>query len=151
MAEIIVENQICESCGADVRPQALFCYNCGGSVAGQTEKTENNNGNNKIGDRLLRDDIKEEVAEKTQPVESGEVRKIEEKERILKDKKPDVFEEAKLKSAASLRRKAKSFQKKQVEIVWEEPENSSNISLILVALLLTVFAAAIVWLALYLK
>jgi len=161
MAEIIVENQICETCGADVRPQALFCYNCGGAVGVQIEKTENKteskNGNNKSGDVLLKNNFKEEIKEETaeKPANSesnGDVRKIEvTAETIKKDKKADVFEEAKLKSAASLRRKAKSIQPKEIEIVWEEPERISGLRLTLIVLLLTAFAAAVVFLAISLK
>lgn len=152
MAEIVVENQICESCGVDVRPQALFCYNCGGSVAGQPEKTENNNGN-KVGVVLLPDNIKENFAENKRSVEPiGETQKFKvNEETAIKDKKPDVFEDAKLKSAASLRRKPKSIQRKEVEIVWEEPERISGLGLTLIALLLATFAAAVVILAMYLK
>lgn len=161
MAEIIVENQICETCGADVRPQALFCYNCGGAVGVQIEKTENKteskNGNNKSGDVLLKNNFKEEIKEETaeKPANSesnGDVRKIEvTAETIKKDKKADVFEEAKLKSAASLRRKAKSIQPKEIEIVWEEPERISGLRLTLIVLLLSAFAAAVVFLAISLK
>jgi len=161
MAEIIVENQICETCGADVRPQALFCYNCGGAVGVQIEKTENKteskNGNNKSGDVLLKNNFKEEIKEETaeKPANSesnGDVRKIEvTAETIKKDKKADVFEEAKLKSAASLRRKAKSIQPKEIEIIWEEPEKISGLWLTLIVLLLSAFAAAVVFLAISLK
>jgi len=161
MAEIIVENQICETCGADVRPQALFCYNCGGADGVQIEKTENKteskNGNNKSGDVLLKNNFKEEIKEETaeKPANSesnGDVRKIEvTAETIKKDKKADVFEEAKLKSAASLRRKAKSIQPKEIEIVWEEPERISGLRLTLIVLLLSAFAAGVVFLAISLK
>ena len=33
MAETAVETQVCKSCGADVREESLFCYNCGEAVA----------------------------------------------------------------------------------------------------------------------
>ena len=69
----------------------------------------------------------------------------------IRDVKPGISEQAKLKSAASLRRKAKSFQKREVEIIWEEPQNASGGRLILIALLLTAFAVAVVVLAMYLK
>lgn len=32
MAEIKTEKQICRTCGVDVRPDTLFCYNCGSAV-----------------------------------------------------------------------------------------------------------------------
>jgi predicted amidophosphoribosyltransferase len=50
MAEILVEKQICASCGANVRPGALFCYNCGGAVSSVPDKIENKNGNGANGD-----------------------------------------------------------------------------------------------------
>ena len=34
MTETVVEKAVCESCGAEVRDESLFCYNCGKSVAG---------------------------------------------------------------------------------------------------------------------
>ena len=152
MAEVLVENQICEACGADVRPQALFCYNCGGAVADEIVETENKNGNEEIGE-VQRDNIEEKAEKKTRIVESnGNVREIETIEKSgIKDVKPSISEQAKLKSAASLRRKAKSFQKREVEIVWEEPPNPSGARLILIALLLAAFAAVVVVLAMYLK
>ena len=33
-----VGNEVCNACGADVRPQALFCYNCGGAVGEKTSE-----------------------------------------------------------------------------------------------------------------
>jgi hypothetical protein len=33
MAEEIVEKPVCGNCGADVRPDTQFCYNCGKSVS----------------------------------------------------------------------------------------------------------------------
>ena len=143
MAEIVVENQICEACGADIRPGSLFCYNCGGALDGQIEKIENKNGNNKTNDAR-----REAIAEK-EFVEKARIETIENAK--IKDKKPDLVQEAKLKSAASMRRKAKSFQTKEVEVIWEEPENVSGVRLILIALLLTAFAAAVVIFAMYLK
>jgi hypothetical protein len=153
MAEIVIENQICKACGADVRPEALFCYNCGGAVAEQIVKTESENGNNKTSDIWRRANSEEVFVEKTQIADSeSEVREIEVAEKTkIENKKTEIFEEAKLKSAASMRRKAKSFQRKEVEIIWEEPENVSGVRLFLIALLLTAFAAAVVVFAMYLK
>jgi predicted amidophosphoribosyltransferase len=33
MAEKFSENQFCRACGANIRQGALFCYNCGTTVA----------------------------------------------------------------------------------------------------------------------
>lgn len=139
MAEVLIENKLCSNCEADVRKGALFCYNCGKSVAPQLPLPVEKNGN----DVLFRaDDSGEEIpapiTTKTnkfdQPIE-----------------KPAVAEEPKLKSAASLRKRPKSIQKKRVEIVWEERENTPNVWFLAVALFLTVFALGIWLLAMYLK
>ena len=56
-----------------------------------------------------------------------------------------------MKTAASLRRKGKSFQRKTVEIVWEEPENAPNKWFPIVAILLILLVLVIFYLAMYLK
>lgn len=33
MAETAVKIDLCDICGADIRPDSAFCYNCGGSVS----------------------------------------------------------------------------------------------------------------------
>ena len=35
-----VTTSVCPKCGADVRAGSLFCYNCGGRVADETESVE---------------------------------------------------------------------------------------------------------------
>ncbi|MBS1792716.1 MAG: hypothetical protein JSS81_02610 [Acidobacteria bacterium] len=65
--------------------------------------------------------------------------------------KPTIAEEAKLKSAANMRRKAKNFQKKTVEVVWEEPENAPNKWFPLVAIVLILLVVGIFYLAMYLR
>jgi predicted amidophosphoribosyltransferase len=41
MALILVNNKICNSCGIDIRPNALFCYSCGSAIASE-EKVDDN-------------------------------------------------------------------------------------------------------------
>lgn len=153
MAEIVVENQVCKTCGAEVRPHALFCYNCGGAISENPVKTESKNGNSENTVLFPDDNYKTEVVEKKRVIETNdEIQKSGAPEiTLLKDKKTDIVNEAKLKSAASLRNKAKSFQKKEVQIIWEEPESPSGVLFALVVLLLTAFAVTIVVLAIYLK
>lgn len=151
MAETIVENQICNACGTDVRKGALFCYHCGGSVTpnifspkvnnvvdeNQVSAGENNTENGK---KISRTELKSKLKNETVFVEE------------IADKsmsKPEIQPETKLKSAASLRKKSKPFQKKKVEIIWEEYENAPNMWFVLAAVLLTIFAVGIMWLALY--
>ncbi|MGC2237327.1 MAG: zinc ribbon domain-containing protein [Pyrinomonadaceae bacterium] len=152
MAETLVENRTCSACGADVRKGALFCYHCGGAVAPEIPVSENHK---PAGDAWFREEIIEEKREEENP-ERNE-KPTEAKTEVLEKsdvpiQKPDVFEEAKLKSAASLRRKDRPFQKIRVEeVVWEEPENAPNGWFILVALILTLFAVGIFWIAVYMK
>jgi hypothetical protein len=65
--------------------------------------------------------------------------------------KKSLQQEAKLKSAANMRRKAKTFQPKKVEISWEEHQNAPNIWFLIVAVILILFVVGIFYLAMYLK
>lgn len=139
MAEATVENRVCNFCGVDVRLDTLFCYNCGSSVAPEVVvalKDKEEFGAPKSSERFSADGngdrSKREVADVPIP-------------------KPNFQNEADLKSAAALRRKPKTFQPKRVEVVWEENENAPNGWFILAAILLALFAAAILYLAMYLK
>jgi len=154
MAETLVENQVCNACGADVRPGALFCYSCGKSVA-QAKDVDNNNNENTgdifFHDRIAKDrkNLDNSAQEELTTVEDtpNPVKEISEKPVI----KPNIQGQVKLKSAASLRRKSKTFQKKKVEILWEEHEDAPNVWFIVVAVILTVFAIGIICLAMYLR
>lgn len=147
MAETTVQQKVCKACGVDIRPNSSFCYNCGSSISAEK------NGNTEVSDVWLRENIAEE---------KPQVEKVEKKEAesvkpnvVLKESESEkaaaLSEDGKLKSAAAMRRKAKSYQQKQVEIVWEEAENSSNVKLIIAAILLLIFAVAVVLIAFYLK
>lgn len=146
MAETTVENRVCNACGSEARPNALFCYHCGGSVApeivvalkdkeaaGETRLRENTS-DEKNGDRLaqIEKPSLEKIADNSTP-------------------KTIVDAEPKLKSAAAMRRKSKSIQPKRVEIVWEEHDNPPNGWFIAAAVFLTLFAAGVLYLAVYLK
>ena len=146
MAETTVENRICQACGADVRPNALFCYHCGGSVAPEVVVALKDR--KAVGNAQFRDVISEERnGDKSERIKQTIVEKIEDQP-ILK---PNLVEEPKLKSAATMRRKSKSFQPKRVEIIWEEHENAPNGWFIAVAIFLTLFAVGILYLAMRLK
>lgn len=150
MAETLVKNQICNACGADVRLNAIFCYNCGKSVTAQTVIEENYK-KDEVSNVWLREKIGE----------NGNKEKLEEKAELEKPliveqtadeliAKPDIPEEVKLRSAAT-QRKSTTFQKKTVEVAWEEHENAPNALFIMVAIILTLLAAGILYLAMYLK
>lgn len=145
MSQATVEKGICKTCGADVRPQADYCYNCGGAVSTSA--------------------IEKKSVTASENVNSAEEKTIEEKpetnSKIAVDtienqapkieKKASVSEQTKLKTAASLRRQSKSLERKTVEVVWEEHDDAPNILFISGAVFLTLVAAAILFLAMYLK
>ena len=150
MAETLVKEKVCNACGAEVRPQAVFCYNCGSAVVPDVTREENKT--QKFSDEWLKDyspgkDSEEIVSEKTET--EGEL--IEEKrdydtvvvEKVVEEnEKRDL---SKMDSAANLRRRGKSVQKKRIEIVWEEHDNAPNGWFIFFAMILTILALTI-WL-----
>ena len=176
MAKILVEKNICDACGADVRAGSLFCYNCGGAVSEQmpAAAATNNNRKNDTGQRFQSDPAENNDLKTTQlqretidnlemspigkPVGKPPADKTFEKGEVQPE--PDleaapetssIQDQAKLKSAANLRRKAKSFQKKTVEVVWEEPETAPNKWFPIVAIFLILLVVGIYYLAMYLK
>jgi uncharacterized Zn finger protein (UPF0148 family) len=152
MAETLVENRTCSACGVDVRTGALFCYNCGGSVAPEIPVSENQE---PVTVAMFRENTDGEISkdENLEQIEDAATAETVVAETVdVPVKKTDIYEEGKLKSAASLRRKAKTFQKRKIEeIAWTGHENAPNAWFILVALILTLFAVAVFWLAIRLR
>jgi len=147
MAETIIENRICQACGADVRPNALFCYHCGSSLT--TPAAGIDLGNKNGGAPLRQSDVKAKNGD--QPAARTRAVII---KKTVDDPIPNPLltaEEPKLKSAAAMRRKSKRFQPKRIEIIWEEHENAPNGWFVFAAIILTLFAAGILFLAIYLK
>lgn len=138
MATASVQNKICRLCGAEIRPNALFCYACGGAVVEEEKRSE----------KLAFEKSAEIAVKKRETVEKAEA--VENIEKV-ETGKPIAAEEAKLKTAAAMRRKSKSFQSKKVEVVWEEHDNAPNVWFIAAAIFLTIAAGAILFLAIYLK
>ena len=166
MAETLVENKVCEACGADVRAGSVFCYNCGGAVSDESPAPSPEKNNDQISDAWLQGDLTENNVLKTTRLEKVGI--VEDKpfakpqhdisaeispEKIEAEplEKTLVKEETKLKSAANMRRKAKTFQKKTVEVVWEEPESAPNKWFPVFAVVLILIVVVIYYLAMYLK
>jgi len=142
----LVENRVCDACGTNVRPAALFCYNCGGTVAPEIVVAL------KDREQVSEAWFSENINEDKNGDNSAPIEKITAADAADKPiPKPNLTEEPKLKSAAAMRRKSKVLQPKKVEIVWEEHENAPNGWFILAAILLTLFAVGILYLAVYLK
>lgn len=143
MAETLVKNQFCRACGMDIRPRALFCYNCGSSVAPKIPLLENQ--------KTSEDDLFDAAVAEGKETSDLKTEVINEKIVETNGKKDSAQEKPPLQSADKLRRKPKTVQRKRIEVTWEEPEGAPNVWFILVALLLTVFAFGIWLLASYLE
>lgn len=173
MSKTLVEKKICDACGAVVRPGSGFCYNCGGAVAAHESlpKSESNNVQKEASDAWRQSDLGETSDFKTSNIDLKTTKLKEEVIEVIDLKpigkpgdevlnptlesipaeKPSGREEAKMKSAANMRRKAKSFQRKTVEVVWEEPESGPNKWFPIVAIILILLVVGIFYLAMYLK
>lgn len=121
MTETVTEKKICPKCGVEVRPNNLFCYNCGSAVAASTSFPT----------------VKYKLLEEERAEESASARNLSRNEKLT--------------SAASLRNKRETALKKTVEVVWEEPDSAPNPWFLVVALLLTIFAAGVFVVMLYVR
>lgn len=165
MAEVLVKNQICEKCGAEVRLNAFFCYNCGSQVVSdEVIEAEENSGDvsnawfketiteakpepkkekkivDKSGVELTPLAIDQPIAKPTIDLKAEPVPKIPER----KETKP-------LKTAASIKERPKSFTRKKVEVTWEEPKSAPNVWFLVVSVLFLLFAAGLVFAMLYIR
>lgn len=143
MPEVVIEKAICESCGADVRENTFFCYNCGSRVAGDVEEP------------LKKDD--------GQPVESSEAQKEDSAhsngtsteaqaalEDLAKRFEIDPEEDGRLAKAAAQRKKAR-IKSRKAEYRWEPGGGPSEVVLLLIALVVTAITALVVFLTVYWK
>lgn len=111
MAEVAVEIPTCETCGAAIRGESLFCYSCGSALSPNGEPPT------------------EETDEKP--------------EAEIKKRPP-------LTSAASLRKKRRAFNRQPVQISWDPPDGSPK-AFFVAAIALTIGAAILLVLAMYLR
>ena len=162
MTGTAVEKEICTECGAEIRAEAAFCYNCGGEV----KPIDTSVASDDVSEAWLREDIKDESlqTEKPDEVDKPIVMPLEvigdevdeavsyEETSVTEPKtKTRVKPKIKMKSAASLRKKPKSLERKTVEVVWEEREGNANVWFIAMSVLITLLVAGLFLLAMYLK
>jgi zinc-ribbon domain len=157
MAEKILEKQVCQACGADVRLNAEFCYNCGSAVGNKFVKGNGKSQSN----TLLRENISEDedntsktttnLDKKNLPIPIEKPNLPLTNEKNVENVKPLSKPQTKTKSAAELRQKNKLERKKSVEIRWEEPESAPNVWFITVTFILTLFAVGILFVMLYIR
>ncbi|MEO6050891.1 MAG: zinc ribbon domain-containing protein [Pyrinomonadaceae bacterium] len=123
MAEATLEKTVCEKCGVNIRENTQFCYNCGSSV----------------GARLVEDSNASQVDAETQAALADLAEKF----------KIDEDADDKMAKAAAERKKARVIPRKTKEFVWESKDEASGRLVFLIALLITVTAAAIVFVAVF--
>lgn len=164
MAEkLVLEKQICAACGVDVRPQALFCYNCGAAVAAENDlKTD---GKTEVSDAWYRDGLTAgakttNLNEHDVPIQKPLDEPLEkpsddlpETPAAADEKNPPPKQFERLKTAASMRQKnrVKTIPKKKVEVVWEQPETAPNVWFIIAAVMITAVAVGVLLAMLWIK
>ena len=170
MAEVLVKNQICENCGADVRLNAAFCYNCGTQVVPDEMLDEQNDG--QVSNAWFKESITESKLEpipkpKSKPNKEqkivdksgqeltplvAEAAPIETKVTSAETKtEPEKTENKSLKTASSLRQKPKLPPKRKVEVTWEEPQSAPNVWFLVIAFILLLLAIGLVVAMLYIR
>jgi uncharacterized OB-fold protein len=126
MPEVEVQEPVCGKCGAEVRPDTAFCYNCGASVTGEAEASPNG--------QLV-------VENRESVVTNGASAKLE-------DRRPSP---PKYESAAGLRRRSRLESRKPVEVTWEPETESVNLTFVIASICLLVVAIILIVAAMYLK
>lgn len=112
----------CNNCGAEVRPDTDFCYNCGKPV-GSGAKMAN------ISEQLV-----------AEPRDKG----LDALEKALEASRSDSGAREKLESAAAERKRSRGGKRRKIEVVWE-PTSPSK-SYFVVALVVLVITLAVVFL-----
>lgn len=123
MARAILEKAVCEKCGVNIRENTQFCYNCGSSVVARP--VEDSNGSR--------------VDAETQAALNDLAEKF----------KIDEVTDDKMAKAAAERKKARIIPRKTKEFVWEPKDEASGRLVFMIALVITVIAMVIVFVAVF--
>ena len=126
MSRSVAEKTVCGECGADVRENTYFCYNCGQSVVDSSSQEST----------LTEEDLSSES--EARPVEKPDILleppvspKVNSKgkaaldrlaEQLSSDREP--AEEKRIAEAAARRKRSRSIKKKGSEYTWEPVEDA---------------------------
>ena len=133
---------MCEACGAEVREASTFCYNCGEAVFGEFSASppdENDAPMDPYDAEMLKAWKEDDAGVKVAETDTDN-----HVENSVSTARP------RLQSAASLRRRAKVFDRRPAEVVWQSPAAPSKL-FITGSIVLVLLAGALLFLALYLK
>ena len=138
MSKAATDNVACIACGADVRSEALFCYNCGGAIAVHPGAAPDT----KIADKKAAyDPSPSEPRRPDADVPTPAANDAVAKSAVKTERKPLT--------AAMLRRK-RAYNRQPIEVVWEEPKTHSML-FVIASVVLTILVAIILGAVFYLK
>ena len=129
MPEVSVEEKTCSKCGAEVRHDTQFCYNCGESVGEEAIPSP------------------DDASLKTDAPLTASIPSVVDNAQTNGQFSPAV-DDQELTSAASLRRKGRAPQRKTTEVLWEPSGNRVNLPLIISTIVFAVFTVVVILLAL---
>ncbi len=129
MVDAVVEKQVCDKCGVDVRENTAFCYNCGASVVSSFGEIAGANGNDAAVDDKARSAL-DDLAAKF---------------------KIDEEEDGRLAKAAAERRKARVGNRKSTRYQWQPADESPDLLFILLTVAIVGLAALAVALTVFWK
>lgn len=117
-----IEKTICEACGADVRDNTVFCYNCGSKLELENPLEKNGAAVADENSKAALDDLANKLTR-----ESGD----------------------ELAKAATKRKKARVMHRKRNEFTWEPREDSSFLAMVFSVLIafiaLIIVILLVVW------
>lgn len=172
MAETLLKNPICSKCGEEARPQALFCFACGGEILDPDAEPGDDVSSAWFRDEIVENsDLAREAGTETGKTVDGQIAdagddgrdvpdtksssavKVKQKENLDDGKAVEAGkgEKKKFRSAAELRRRPKPLRSKQVEVVWQENTESPNVPFVVFGLIFVVISAVLLFLAFFLK
>jgi hypothetical protein len=164
MAEKEFVKPVCIKCGENARPQALFCFACGGEIVEGADIADE-----VVSSEWFKEDIvKAEDTSKDQTTAGAEVEGenlpsaegLEAETNDGKVEAPVMDRDTtqrpgsvnnKLRTASDLRRKPKPIRAKKIEVVWEDSNESPNLVFLVCGLLIFLIVCGIAALAMYYK
>ena len=143
MPESVIEKALCDDCGADVRENSLFCYNCGSSVQPPAEEELKDPDST----ARLNEPAAPESVDAADEVKSDAVEDLEKSIKI----EPPAEDKKKLAKASADRRKARGRARGGREYTWEPVEEEGNRMLVLMSAVAALVAAVVVGVMVFLK
>ena len=132
MADVALRKSTCGSCGIELREGSMFCYGCGEPIS--TSEKPNIDVQTSIDSNNGQVAGSSDTARLDAPLIANE---------------PLAPEKLEMRSAASMRRGAKAYNRKPVEVVWVRRETPGLF--VVVSIVLVILVAILLSLALYLK